>query len=123
LGKSILQAPVLAGRVAETGPYKWDGQDPTLHDSLRHTMARIGGGWPSGLNDEEIDAMVAYLESLPAPKPPSTSDPQAVARGREVFVEASCDACHEGERLTDRNQHKLDTTLARVDTPSLVGLA
>ncbi|MFO7567621.1 MAG: c-type cytochrome [Enhygromyxa sp.] len=123
LGKSILQAPVLAGRVVETGPYKWDGQDPTLHASLRHTMARIGGGWPSWPSDAEIDAMVAYLESLPGPKPPRVDDPEALARGREVFVEASCDACHEGERSTDRNQHALDTTLARVDTPSLIGLA
>lgn len=123
LGKSILQAPVLAGRVAGTGPYKWDGQDPTLHDSLRHTMMRIGGGWPSTLNDDEVDAMIAYLESLPPPKPPSIGDPKAVARGREVFVAASCDACHEGERLTDGHQHELDTTLDRVDTPSLIGLA
>jgi mono/diheme cytochrome c family protein len=123
LGKSILQAPVLAGRVAGTGPYKWDGQDPTLHDSLRHTMARIGGGWPSALEDAELEAMVAYLESLPAPKPPSVADAKALARGREVFEQASCDACHEGDRFTDRNQHKLDTTLARVDTPSLIGLA
>ena len=122
LGKSILQAPVLAGRVRETGPYKWDGQDPTLRDSLRHTISRIGG-WPDSLSDAEIDAMVAYLESLPAPKPPSVADANAVARGREVFEQASCDACHEGDRFTDRNQHALDTTLARVDTPSLVGLA
>jgi mono/diheme cytochrome c family protein len=123
LGKSILQAPVLAGRVAGTGPYKWDGQDATLHDSLRHTMQRIGGGWPSTLDDREVAAMVAYLESLPGPKPPRIGDPKAIERGREVFEQASCDACHEGDRFTDRNQHALDTTLARVDTPSLIGLA
>ena len=40
-----------------------------------------------------------------------------------MFVAASCDACHEGERLTDGHQHELDTTLDRVDTPSLIGLA
>jgi hypothetical protein len=123
LGKSILQAPVLAGRVGGTRPYKWDGQDPTLHDSIRHTMGRIGGGWPSLPSDEEIAAMVAYLESLPAPKPARTGDADAVARGREVFVAAACDACHAGDRFSDGQAHELDTTLARVDTPSLIGLA
>jgi mono/diheme cytochrome c family protein len=123
LGKSILQAPVLAGRVGGTGPYKWDGQDPTLHDSLRHTMGRLGGGWPSSPSDAEIDAMVAYIESLPAPKPPSVDDANAIARGREVFGEAACDACHSGDRFTDGQAHELDTTLDQVDTPSLRGLA
>ncbi len=120
LGKSILQAPVLAGRVGATGPYKWDGQDPTLHASLRHTMERLGGG---DLRDDEVDAIVAYLESLPAPRPPSDADPQAIARGRAVFEAASCDACHSGATLSDGAQHELDTTLKQVDTPSLIGLA
>jgi mono/diheme cytochrome c family protein len=121
LGDSILQTPILAGRVGETGPYKWDGQDPTLRDGLRHTIERLGGR-PADITDAELDAIIAYIESLPPPLPREPADLEAVARGREVFEQAGCDVCHLGSKLTDREQHVLDTTLAHVDTPSLLGL-
>ena len=122
LGPSILQAPMLAGRVVGTAPYKWDGQDRTIQASVRHTTARLGGD-PEWVSDAEYAGLVAYLESLPAPKPRQRGDSQAIERGHTVFTEAACDACHEGALSTDRSQHRLDTTLAQVDTPSLIGLA
>jgi cytochrome c len=121
LGASILQTPILAGRVGQTGPYKWDGQDPTLRDGLRHTIERLGGR-PEDIDDAELDALIAYIESLPSPVPLEAADCEAVARGRAVFEQAGCDACHLGPKLTDREQHDLDTTLTHVDTPSLLGL-
>jgi YVTN family beta-propeller protein len=121
LGKSIMQAPVLAGRVGDTGPYKWDGQDETMRASVHHTMERLGGS-PEQIPDADFDAMLAYLDSLPAPKPKPPPDPEAVARGREVFVQSTCSACHVGDKLTDRSQHDLDTTMEHVDTPSLIAL-
>jgi mono/diheme cytochrome c family protein len=120
LGKSIMQVPILAGRVGDTGPYKWDGQDETMHTSLRHTIERLGG--IPDLPDADVDAMVAYLDSLPAPKPKPPPDAKAVSRGREVFMQSTCSGCHVGDKLTDRSQHDLDTTMDRVDTPSLIGL-
>lgn len=121
LGKSTMQVPVLAGRVGGTGPYKWDGQDPTLHDSLRHTMQRLGGD-PGSLPARDFDALVAYLEDLPAPEPKSPEDPEAVARGRAVFEAEACNACHVGPKLADGSQHDLGTTMDQVDTPSLIAL-
>ncbi|WP_181197902.1 hypothetical protein [Enhygromyxa salina] len=121
LGQSILQVPILAGRVGGTGPYKWDGQDPTLLDSLHHTMERLGGN-PRALPKRDFDALVAYLEQLPAPKTKTAKDPAAAARGRAIFEQEACDGCHAGPQLTDRSQHDLDTTLEQVDTPSLLGL-
>lgn len=122
LGASILQAPVLAGRVRGTSPYKWDGQDPTIQASVRHTTRRLGGE-PESVSTAEYDALIAYLEQLPPPKPRQRGDARAIERGREVFTGTSCDACHEGPLTTDQAQHELDTTLARVDTPSLIALA
>jgi mono/diheme cytochrome c family protein len=121
---AILQTPMLAGRLVGTAPYKWDGQDADLPASLHATIGRLGGH-PDSVTPEELQALRAYLESLPAPRSPTPSDPEAIARGREVFEspEAACDACHEGSRLTDTAQHSLDTALAQVDTPSLLGLA
>jgi mono/diheme cytochrome c family protein len=121
---AILQTPMLAGRLVGTAPYKWDGQDRDLPTSLHATIGRLGGQ-PHAMRSAELRALRAYLESLPAPRSPTPSDAEAIARGREVFEspEAACDACHEGSRLTDQAQHAFDTVLAQVDTPSLLGLA
>lgn len=121
LGKSILQTPMLAGRVVDTAPYKWDGQDADLRASIHHTVERLGGS-PRELRRSEIAAIEAYLLSLPDPRPPSVAEPEALARGREVF-ERECSGCHAGARSTDQTQHPLATTLEAVDTPSLLGLA
>lgn len=130
LGDSILQTPILAGRVGDTGPYKWDGQDPTLSRSLRHTMERLGGGESTGWNqpprlleDAEVEALIAYIESLPPPRPSKPKDVDAVARGRKLFDAEACSGCHAGPKLFDGSQHSLDTSLGEVDTPSLLGLS
>jgi mono/diheme cytochrome c family protein len=121
---AILQTPMLAGRLVGTKPYKWDGQDPNLDASLHNTIGRLGG-FPDAMRRRELRALRAYLESLAPPHTPTPRDPGAVARGRAVFEspEAACDACHEGGRLSDGQRHELDTSLRRVDTPSLIGLA
>jgi cytochrome c553 len=119
LGPSILQTPMLAGRVTETAPYKWDGQDETMTASINHTVARLGG---QGLKHYELLEIAAYLDSLTAPEPPTVADPQAFDRGRAVF-DRECAGCHADEYATDRAQHALTTTLPMVDTPSLRGLA
>ncbi len=121
LGKSILQTPMLAGRVVDTAPYKWDGQDLDLRDSIHHTADRLGGD-SSQLRRSEIAAIEAYLLSLPPPRPPTVRDAEAVAGGKVVF-EQECSGCHAGDRTTDQNQHALTTSLGTVDTPSLMGLA
>jgi hypothetical protein len=117
--KHELQTPLLAGRVVGTHPYKWDGGDATLRDSLRSTMRRLGG---SGLARRDIDALAAYLEALPAVRTP-TRDPMQVARGRKVFDGEGCRSCHDGPTYTDQQRHKLVGTLRESDTPSLIGVA
>jgi sugar lactone lactonase YvrE len=117
--KHELQTPLLAGRVVGTHPYKWDGGDATLRDSLRSTMRRLGG---SGLARRDIDALAAYLEALPAVRAP-TRDPMQVARGRRVFDSEGCRSCHDGPTYTDQQRHKLVGTLRESDTPSLIGVA
>jgi mono/diheme cytochrome c family protein len=124
LGAHVLQTPMLAGRIVGTAPYKWDGQDATLRDSLRHTINRLGGN--SGfVGRDEIAALAAYVASLPAPKAPRAKDPDALARGRAVFEDKTlgCASCHGGATLTDGAQYPLKSNLEQTDTPSLVGLA
>lgn len=121
LGPEILQTPILAGRVGDTAPYKWDGQDATLPASFRHTIQRLAGE-SRDVTAAEYNALAAYLDSLPAPLPRSVAAPEAAARGRALFEAQSCDACHSDPKLTDGAQHRLATRLRQVDTPSLIGL-
>ncbi|MCL4224885.1 MAG: c-type cytochrome [Myxococcales bacterium] len=116
-----LQTPILAGRIADTHPYKWDGGDADLTISLTSTMRRLGGG---GLRKDEVKALAAFVERAPPPRAP-TRDPARVARGRTLYdsPELGCATCHGGARLTDRQRHPLASDLAAVDTPSLIGLA
>jgi hypothetical protein len=117
--KRELQTPLLAGRVVGTHPYKWDGGDATLRDSLRSTMKRLGG---FGLVRKDTDALAAYLESLPAVRTP-TRDAAQVARGKKLFDSEGCRSCHDGPTYTDQQRHKLVGTLRESDTPSLLGVA
>jgi hypothetical protein len=116
-----LQTPLLAGRVDGTAPYKWDGRDATLSDSLIHTVQRLGG---SGINTDQAADLQAYIVSLPRPRVPAPADGAAVARGKSLFEgDAKCSSCHEGAKLTDGKLHDLATDLDHVDTPSLIAVS
>ncbi len=119
--KHELQTPILAGRIVNTHPYKWDGGDKDLTTSLTMTMQRLGG---RGLGATETAQLGAYLSALPTVRTPGR-DPVAVARGKKLFdsAELGCRACHDGPAYTDQTRHKLQGDLAESDTPSLRGLA
>lgn len=118
---SELQTPVLAGRVAGTHPYKWDGGDQDLTTSLTSTVRRLGG---MGIDPTMTEALAAYVEKIPRPRAP-TRNTEQVARGKALFKSEAvgCNSCHHGAAYTDNQSHSLDGTLANVDTPSLIGLA
>lgn len=115
-----LQTPMLCGRIANTAPYKWDGSAPTLTESLRQTIERLGG---DGLAKRHLAALAAYVEAMPAAREP-TQDDNAVLRGKHLFEsgELGCASCHAGSAYTDRQRHSLDGG-PEFDTPSLIGVA
>lgn len=123
LGRSIRQTPMLAGRVKGTAPYKWDGEDLTLAQSMRHTIGRLGGH-PEKLSPRTFADLQAFVESLPAPRPRPSHDAPAVARGKALFASKAlgCDACHDGALLTDGGMYPVGGGLDITDTPSLLGL-
>jgi DNA-binding beta-propeller fold protein YncE len=118
-----LQTPMLAGRIVKTAPYKWDGHDKTIRDSIASTVGRLNG---LGLTAGGTNDLVAYLNAMPAPRRP-TGDPTAIARGKAVFELRGCDDCHAGARYTDGARHVMggapSDPINLVDTPSLVGIA
>lgn len=121
IDKHELQTPLLAGRIVDTHPYKWDGGDKDLTTSLTMTMKRLGG---RGLDASQTGQLAAYISRLPPVRTPMR-DAAMVARGRKLFDSAGlgCRTCHDGPSLTDQGRHKLSSDLAESDTPSLLGLA
>lgn len=119
LGTETLQTPLLAGRILNTEPYKWDGSSKDLVTSVRSTIARLGG---KGLDKPQLAAIAAYLEAMPAVRRP-TRAPDAIARGKQVFAAVGCTSCHDGAAYTDQARHKLAPGQAAFDTPSLIGIA
>ncbi|HEY5951315.1 MAG TPA: c-type cytochrome, partial [Kofleriaceae bacterium] len=120
--KHELQTPLLAGRIVDTHPYKWDGGDADLPASLTGTMKRLGG---FGITKDQTAALASYLETLPKPTTP-TRDSQQIARGQKLFdsAEVGCRSCHDGKQFTDQDKHKFQAaTLPEADTPSLIGVA
>lgn len=118
----VLQTPLLAGRVLGTHPFKWDGKDKTLPESLTNTVRRLGGGT---LSPDQNRQLKAFLESLDKPRLPKIKSKKAVARGKKLFRSSTlgCATCHSGKALTDGQQYSLSDELEESDTPSLIGLA
>jgi len=117
-----LQTPFLAGRIEGAHPFKWDGKDPTIKDSLTNTVIRLGG---TGITGSQANDIAAFLKTVDAPRKPTVESKAAVARGKALFAsdKTGCATCHSGELMTDQQSYDLSADLGKVDTPSLVGLA
>ena len=127
------QTPMLAGRLAETAPYGWNGDAKDLAHHLERTFSRLRG---TGLKGEDLDALVAYATQLRTPTlaAATAAEPAAaalVAEGEEIFrsSDAQCASCHgEDGRSPDGMRHDVGSRASgdqrrELDTPSLAFLA
>jgi mono/diheme cytochrome c family protein len=119
---------MLAGRLAKTAPFSWDGNHPDLEMHVEKTFQRLSGA--GGLRSVELEALIAYVESLPAPPAQAAADPGLVRRGRQLFAsaEVGCTSCHTGAHFTDNQKHDVGSKASadramRFNTPSLAHLA
>lgn len=121
IGDHALQTPILAGRIAGTEPFKWDGGAKDLPHSLKATITRLGG---TGLSKKQLASLTAFVETMPAIRAP-TRAAESVARGKQLFEsgQLGCMTCHDGPAYTDKDQHELVGAKGAFDTPSLRGLA
>jgi DNA-binding beta-propeller fold protein YncE/mono/diheme cytochrome c family protein len=121
------QTPTLAGRLAGTAPYGWNGSRATVKKHLGDTVKRLGG---TGLDGDDLDALVAYCMTMKAPPRAAqarTEDAALVAEGHDVFESGAsgCSGCHlEDGTFTDGNRHNVGSKAKgdvrrRFDTPSL----
>jgi mono/diheme cytochrome c family protein len=121
------QTPTLAGRLAGTAPYGWNGARGTVKQHVTSTLKRLGG---TGLEDPDMDALIAYCMAM---KPPpratleAAADHPLVEEGRDLFESSStgCSSCHMSDgTFTDGNRHNVGSKAKgdprrSFDTPSL----
>jgi YVTN family beta-propeller protein len=114
--------------VKDTAPYGWHGSSPTLADRVEGTLRTLHQHEPKG---NEVADLVAYLKSLPPPKPPTPkeADKPAIARGKKIFQgKGLCANCHRRTALDDGKTHDIGTrgpgdTQSHFDTPALLGVS
>jgi len=139
--------PTLVG-AADTLPLHWNGDLDEFADT-EHTIRDIQGGAgliageahptlgaPNAGRSAELDALAAYLASLPVPPSPyapaTVAEEAAFIRGEHAFRRWGCAACHIGDSYTDQAQHNSgigDPSLERrmmgplpaFDTPTILG--
>jgi YVTN family beta-propeller protein len=114
---------MLAGRVASSAPYAWNGNAKTIPEHMGNTFDRLSG---KGLRSIELDALVAYVTQMPTPKAAPVADAAKVERGRQIFAskEAACATCHSGAGFTDGMVHDVGSRnkadrAGTFNTPSL----
>jgi len=110
------------GRLEGTEPFAWGGTSKDLRDHLHHTFERLNG---QGLRSVELESLVAYLNSLPAPPTEPVEHTDLVAKGEEIFnsKESECSSCHAngGSDNKDHDVQSRDHADKKADfnTPSL----
>jgi cytochrome c peroxidase len=117
--KGTRQTPMLAGRVADSAPYDWNGANATIVSHIAQTTKNLHG---RGLAETDRAALATYLTSLRGPDRESAKEDDHVARGRTIFEssEAQCSSCHPKESAyADHQTHVLSRGSAAFDTPSL----
>jgi YVTN family beta-propeller protein len=78
--------------VTKTGPWTWHGQQADLRQALQGSFTRTMS--KPRLSPEELDAVMAFLETndfVPAPK---DGPADAVRRGEALFKDKACHTCH-----------------------------
>jgi hypothetical protein len=115
------RTPSLRGTIAGTAPYHWPGDEmdlPTL--ALDVYTGRMGGAM---LAADQTAALLAWVQSIPAPPAPSWVDPASAQRGKLVFegTTAACSTCHSGPKFTN-NQTVNVGTCGALQVPPLVGV-
>ncbi|HWT23940.1 MAG TPA: c-type cytochrome [Solirubrobacteraceae bacterium] len=97
--------------VADTAPYGWAGQEPSLEAFVAGTIVshfKRGDVQSGDETAEQVAALAAYLRTL---EPPASAFDQgtlseAARRGEDLFQgKGGCIGCHAGPLLTDNALH------------------
>ena len=128
---TTLKTVLPLAHVHETSPWTWHGWQTDLEAAMQKSFTSTMQGKP--LNEADMRAVVAYLETIDAPPNPyrradgTFSD--AAQRGKIVFESkrAGCANCHQGPMFTDGQIHDLglgssSDRYVGFNTPSLLNV-
>jgi YVTN family beta-propeller protein len=139
IGRNLVDNRTMRG-IADTGPFKWNGKNPTIHrqEGPRAAMLFFRS---HGFEEEDTQAVVSFIESLPLAdnrfRPKAGQKPTEVQRkgkkyfersmttdGRHIPVGNRCITCHPPPYYTDNLKHDVGTrgthdTDGEFDTPQL----
>jgi DNA-binding beta-propeller fold protein YncE len=82
---------------ALTDLWAWNGQMKTLQDQVHRSLAETMHS--RDFSYQQVDDLVSFLHTLPAPPPPrpdpeDEEDRERIDRGRRLFTERGCVRCH-----------------------------
>jgi YVTN family beta-propeller protein len=143
VGENVVLNRSLRGLLG-TGPFKWNGRNASIAEQCGPRFAKVLTR-ADPIPADKLADVVAYLESLPAPRPDARAgivggrDTGAVARGRALFerttrrdgapieVHDQCPTCHPGPHYTNLRVEGVGTGTARdtsgsFDVPHLTGI-
>jgi mono/diheme cytochrome c family protein len=111
----------LRGGLKGTEPFHWSGDESDLSSLMTDVFEQRMGGTLQC--QSQVDTLADWMETL-KPIPTTVADPDAVDRGRNLFLSAQvgCVSCHNGQQLTN-NQTDFVGTGGSFQVPRLVGLA
>jgi mono/diheme cytochrome c family protein len=116
------RTPTLRGGLRGTAPFHWAGDLSTMGALLDEVMfGRMGGIAQSAARTE---ALVDWLDGMPAQPAPDGLDLDAVARGKTLFdsAQVGCGSCHAGVQGTNNATVDVGTGMA-LQVPRLRELA
>lgn len=121
LEQGARQTPSLAGGTSDTEPVTWALNVPTAADEAFATsQGRMGGRGLSVADSQNIAAFINTFRSVDVAD--RDADEATLQRGAEAYVQAGCDDCHSGHRMTDNESYRM-LGLDNVNTPPLTGIA
>jgi YVTN family beta-propeller protein len=127
------RTPTLLG-VADSGPWGAQGEYDELADfnhyylTVQHGEGLLDGpmlppeGDPNAGRSPDLDALVAYMQTLKGPGRNALEiPPEDVLAGETVFLTQACDTCHVAPLYADGLTHDLEdgSGSGPIDTPSL----
>ncbi|HEV8547774.1 MAG TPA: cytochrome c, partial [Polyangiaceae bacterium] len=118
----LRRSQALEGGVGERAPFHWSGDLPTFDDLFGEVMLKRMA-LPVVPPEGDVQALLGWLDTVPALEPADGLDAALVVRGRTLFMskDLACGTCHSGPDGSDHQKHDVGTGGVFV-TPALLGV-
>jgi mono/diheme cytochrome c family protein len=113
------RTPALDVRLEGSEPFHWSGDLADMRELVEEVRTRRMDG--DELTAAHADAVARWVFALAPMNPAVPNDPDAIARGEQLFADVGCVACHNGVALTN-NETVEAAGFPAMQVPTLVGV-